>query len=341
VSQTDKRRHLQLSAQAAEWLVRLDADDPQERARAQEEYAGWQQASPENLEVARRLEALLAPLVRMRQGQISHPARTALDAALKDKPQRRASLGVLLGLFVLLLIPLAVAWPEWSAGYLLADLKTDTGQWQTESLADGSRLTLSSHSAVNIHYYAQRREVELVAGRIWVDVAPDPARPFVVTTPQGRIQALGTRFTVDREEGATVLTMLESRVRVHPEGSGLNNQGEGLVVRAGQRLRFTGNGPEAMQEVDVESADHAWRNHQLVVQDMPLDQVLATLNRNRRGNIDYSAPEMGRLRVTAVLPLDDTDKALQLLQLLFPALQVKYYTGYWVRVRLQDSSAPL
>lgn len=336
MSQANKERDPALSAKAAEWLVRLDADDPQERAAAQEEYAAWKQASPENNVAARRLEGLLERMQRLRQAPTARPARTAVEAALREKKRNgTVPLGALLGLLLLLILPLITVWSEWSPGYLLADLKTGPGQWQTDRLEDGSQLALASRSAVNLRYSKQRREVVLVAGRIWVDVAPDPTRPFLVTTPEGSIQALGTRFTVDREAGATVLTMLESRVWVRP-ASTLTGNGAGLVVSAGQRLRFTGTGPETVQEVDAAGADSAWRNHQLVVQDVPLGQVLATLSHNRRGHLDYAAAELADLRVTAVLPLDDTDKALQLLQLLFPSLEVKHYTSYWVRVRQQE-----
>ena len=96
----------------------------------------------------------------------------------------------------------------------MADLRTATGRWETRTLADGTRITQGSASAVNLRYDERRRVIELVRGEILMDVAPDAARPFLVETVHGSIQALGTRFVVDHQAGATVLSMIESRVSV-------------------------------------------------------------------------------------------------------------------------------
>ena len=217
--------------------------------------------------------------------------------------------------------------------YLLADLRSPTGQWHTHILADGSRLTLGSNSAVNVHFSAGERHVELVRGDILVDVAKDAQRPFIVDSNQAAIRALGTRFTVRRDGGATIVCMLESKVSARVP------QHPASIVQAGQRARITREGVGPLTAIDAASVQQAWHAHQLVVDDQPLAEVLDELARHRPGQLHYDRAQIAGIRVAAVLPLDDTDKALQLLIDNFPQLRIRMLTRYLVMVDAPASGA--
>ncbi|KAF1049152.1 MAG: Protein FecR [Xylophilus sp.] len=60
--------------------------------------------------------------------------------------------------------------------------------------------------------------LRLHAGRIFVATHPDPlGRPFSVETPQGRVLALGTRFSVQlAADGTTRVAVMEAAVRLLP-----------------------------------------------------------------------------------------------------------------------------
>src|SRR5690606_11580505 len=78
-----------------------------------------------------------------------------------------------------------------------ADYRTATGEQRRSVLADGTQLQLNTASAVDVAYDANSRRLVLREGEILITTAPDPAgRPFFVQTPQGIVQALGTRFSV-------------------------------------------------------------------------------------------------------------------------------------------------
>ncbi|MDR7375817.1 ferric-dicitrate binding protein FerR (iron transport regulator) [Rhodoferax ferrireducens] len=169
----------------------------------------------------------------------------------------------------------------------------------------------------------------LLQGEILVEVAPDAQRPFVVETAQGRIRALGTRFSVESQPDSTLLTMLESSVWVQTAAQTGN---EGTAIEAGQRVRIRADGLGPAEAVDVRSVQDAWKFHQLVARDQPLPEVLDALNRHRPGRIVYDRAQLQDIRMLAVLPLDDTDRALQLLTDSLPALRVRRLTPYLVLV---------
>ena len=311
--------------QAARWIVRLSADDPAERDKARAGFAAWKAADPLHATVAAGMENLLRQLHAVREpaGGDHRPARAAL-AAIAPKRQRLRQLAAASAVAVLVLTG-ALALGERPA-YLLADLRSPTGQWQTHTLADGSRLTLAGGSAVNVRFNAGERHVELVRGDILVDVAKDAQRPFIVDSGQAAIRALGTRFTVRKEDGATILSMLESTVSAQVP------QHRAVVVQAGQRARITDDGVGPLTSIDAASVQQAWRAHQLVVDDLPLADVLDELARHRPGQLHYDRAQIDGIRVAAVLPLDDTDKALQLLIDNFPRLRIRMLTRYLVMV---------
>ena len=318
--------------QAARWIVQLSADDPAERDTARAGYAAWKAADPLHATAAAGMEKLLLQLSTVREpaGGNPRPARAALTA-IAPKRLRLRQLAAASAVAVLVLSG-ALVFSERPA-YLLADLRSPTGQWRTHTLTDGSRLTLGSNSAVNVHFDAGERHVELVRGDILVNVAKDAQRPFIVDSGQAAIRALGTRFSVRREGGATILSMLESKVSAqvphHPAA----------VVQAGQRARITGDGVGPLTAIDAASLQDAWRAHQLVVDDLPLAEVLDELARHRPGQLHYDRAQIAGIRVAAVLPLDDTDKALQLLIDNFPQLRIRMLTRYLVMVDT-PASAP-
>jgi len=331
-----------VSAQAAEWIVRLTADKAEERAAAQLGFEDWKQQDEQHAQAARRIESFIAQVQAVRDGDTQHgrAARAALSAT--RQPLKTQSSRLVARLFALSLaigLSACLMLQPYSPAHLMADLRTATGQRSSTTLADGTRLTLNSASAVNLKLDTSSRTIELIDGDILVDVAPDASRPFRVKTAHGQIQALGTRFVVRREDGETVLTMLESKAfarAASPTTSRAQaSASPGMVVAAGQRVRILPDRVEALEGIDPRSVAEAWKNHQLLVDDRPLTDVLDELNRHRPGTIRYSRQQLAGIKVSAVLPLDDTDRSLRLLATSLPNLRVRTLTPYAVFVDTQ------
>lgn len=331
----------ELSEQAAELVVALTADTPRERAAARAALDAWKAADPLQAQAAERMEHLLSQLEdvqRIGAGD-SRPARAALHAALAPhandaaKTRRR---GARIATAAMLALSLSgAAWlglRHYPPALLTADLRAGTGEWRLHTLSDGSRLTLNSGSAVTLDYSARQRAVRLVQGEVLVDVARDSARPFIVQTDEGSIRALGTRFVVRRIDGATELSMLESKTAVQSAAQLARHSQDSLVVSAGQRLRLSADALGSLERIDAGSIADAWRLHQLVVQDRPLPEVLDELARHRPGALRYDRKQLEGIRVTAVLPLDDTSRALHLLLASFPQLRIRTVTPYLVLI---------
>lgn len=315
-----------IAAQAADWLTRLE-DASEEELRA---FRAWQQADQRHAEAVQAMQAMIDQLEGLRPQR--DPAHAALSAgwSVNSKPAaiRKHASTLTLALLALLL-PTWLALQHFPLDYLLADMHSGTAQWKTQTLADNSRITLNSNSAVDIDFDAQQRVITLVQGEVLVDVAKDAARPFIVKTAHGSITALGTRFIVSRQDEVTQLSMLESKVKVMQAMA--PNASTPAVVSQGQGIAIHRDELGPVHAIDAASLEDAWRLHQLVVQDQPLPEVLAALSRHTRGHIRYDQASLQHLRVTAVLPLDNSEQALHLLAESLP-VRIRSYTPWWVMV---------
>lgn len=311
-----------IDEQAAEWILRLHEDDFSETLRL--EFECWKQQSPKHAAAALRMQDVINRLQAFREH--SAPAKAALNAAFnrrKPATQRKQHLRALL-IASCLALPIALIMKSPYPEQWTADISTGPTDWETRRLADNSTITLNGTSAVNVHFDGRERRIELLQGEVLIDVAHDSARPFLVQTAQGSMRALGTRFVVKRQGDTTVLSMLQSRVAAQSV-----NEQQTLEVDAGSRALIRRDSVELSGTVSAASINQAWERHQLVVENQPLPQVLDEISRHRRGHLQFDREALASLRVSAVLPLDDTDQALQLIAETLP-LQIKTYTPWLI-----------
>ncbi|MFJ1299559.1 FecR domain-containing protein [Pseudomonadota bacterium AL_CKDN230030165-1A_HGKHYDSX7] len=304
-----------LLEEAADWVIRLryePADAITRRA-----FERWLAQGEAHAQAWARAEQVLGAF----EGLPAGIGRDVLRATRK-RQGRRAVLRAVLGLGV----AVPVGWMVWrETPAWRADLRTAAGEQLTRTLDDGTRLVLNSGSAVDLHYGAAERRLVLVAGEVLVTTGhetPSAHRPFVVQTPQGEVQALGTRFSVRLVEDRTEVMVFEHAVLARP--------GHAAAVRidAGQRASFTRGQAGALEPVDESAA--LWEQGMWVVRDQRLADVVAELARHRPGVL-RCAPEVADLRVSGALSLRDTDAALRVLAERLP-ITVQRMTRYWVSV---------
>ncbi len=300
--------------QAIAWRVRLASGTcaAQEISACQH----WRAQHPDNELAWQRLDALGGRFAAITPG-IGH---AALDGARHD-PQRRRALKAL-ALLIAAGGTGVIATQGSGLQPWLADLRTGVGERRKVTLPDGGSLHLNASTAVDIHYSSEQRLVRLYQGEIFIETAADPQRRlFWVSTTQGRLRALGTRFLV-REQGELCdLAVYAGAVEVHP-GNGANAS----VVNQGFQTRFSANGVQPLQTANNERS--SWIDGVLVAREMRLGDFTAELNRQRQGVLRCD-PAVADLRISGVFPLDDSERALQAVARTLP-VQVVYRTRWWV-----------
>lgn len=283
----------ELQTQAAQWWARLEAAPADAPLAAQ--FEAWLARSARHRLAFAELASLGYALTQM------DPERPLGSALAVRRVIRRSAaplwrwsgavLAALLLAFGWLLLP--HAWQNWRADQLSA-----VGQRTRSTLDDGSVLQLDTDTAVIVHLLPDRRELELLRGALYVEVQPDAARPFTVRAGARSATALGTAFSVDFDSGRVAVS--HGLVRVQ-EASARADVPAGRTAEPdskGWRLHAS-----AAQAPD-------WTRGQRVFEQVPLRVVLEALDRYLPGRMWLrDAPALSR-PVTAVLNLDDPERAL-------------------------------
>lgn len=301
--------------QASHWLMLQWGGELNDEQR--QRFIDWQAADPEHVRAWRRLERLQGTLAGV-------PAHTA-SAVLREQPDARRR--QTLKLLSLLLVAggsgyLAHAQLPWREA--MADLRSGTGERLQRTLADGSRLSLNSGSAVNIRYSERERRIQLLQGELLLESGKDPAaRPLIVETAAGEIQALGTRFSVYEIDGGSRVDLYEGELELRPRKL------PAVRLQAGQQRWFSANRFGEVDQADGNAI--AWNENRLIAERMPLGEFLVELSRHRPGVLRCD-PQVASLPLTGVFPLGDTDRVLAALQQSLP-VEVHRLTRYWVTVK--------
>ncbi|KAF0803481.1 anti-FecI sigma factor FecR [Alcanivorax xiamenensis] len=190
------------------------------------------------------------------------------------------------------------------------DFHTAPGEIRTVALEDGSRMILDTDSAVDVHYDAGRRRIELRHGRAWFEVVPNKQRPFQVWSQGGMAQAVGTAYQVEDRGRSALVTVTHGAVLVRSPEQG---SGHGVTVHAGQAVAYDqGQAPSASSNADVTAA-LLWTRGRLELDDLPLDEVVAVIQRYHPGKVLLLDADAGRRRVSAMLSVAELDKGLDAL----------------------------
>jgi transmembrane sensor len=188
---------------------------------------------------------------------------------------------------------------------LQADLISGVGVPQTTVLEDGSVVELNAASAIAIDFTGTKRRIELLRGEAYFRVAPDPARPFVVSAGNGTTTALGTAFDVNLTREETTVTVTEHAV-VTRALNGHDNR----VVGEDRQVSYDRMGTLGeIRRVDPAVAV-AWREKRLAFDDRPLSTVIDEIGRYIPGKIVIAQASLAQRRFSGTLDISAPQQAL-------------------------------
>ena len=176
-------------------------------------------------------------------------------------------------------------------------------------MADGSRLLLNTDSAVTIDIASNVRQVSLLRGEVFFEVAHAPQRPFWVIAGEARARVTGTEFSVGRTKDNVTITVAKGRV----ETSVNNHDDEITPLVPGESAHYQGTNLISFQAVDVDKT-LAWRNGQMVFVQQSLNEVVEQINRYRPGLLIIRDEQLKKRAVTAVFSVEQLDEAIKALE---------------------------
>jgi transmembrane sensor len=149
---------------------------------------------------------------------------------------------------------------------------TAANQRQKENLPDGTEVTLSPHARLSYFFdHQSNTRTARLAGKAFFHVKRDTVHPFVVKTPYGQVEVLGTQFNVNvvKSEGVYV-NVLSGVVRLTKPGVNsitLRNGESGFIPADDYRIRETQQDPSEFFNIDKT----------LIFNNVPLSKVFSNL----------------------------------------------------------------
>lgn len=286
--------------EALGWVVRLTSGSVTDADRHEFEHWHADSANACAYGRARRLWAGLGPVLEKGESAGwpgAEPAGTA-PVEKRDAPSRRfrhAATAALLAVVAMSGVQYSRIWRH--------DHVSGTAIIDTAMLADGTRVTLGPNTAFDSRFGNGVRQVSLVRGEVFFDVRRDVAHPFVIAAGNGIVRVLGTAFSVRRrDDDSVIVTVTRGKVEVT---SGARN----AILTPDRQVTFSPAGLQKVHAVEA-SLVTAWTRGRLILEDRPLADVLAEVDRYRGGKTFLLNSEAGQRRVNAVIDLGDVDSWL-------------------------------
>ena len=187
---------------------------------------------------------------------------------------------------------------------------TRHGEMRSWRLGDNSTLRLNTDTSVTARYTHSQRLIEIERGEVLFEVAHESARPFRVVAGTASVLAVGTTFSVYRQGGSTLVTVVQGRVGV----STVTAASTSVNAGAGEQVRvMDGQLPQPPTPADVQRST-AWLHRQIIFEREPLARVTAEFNRYSPRPIDIETPALGTLPITGIFSVDDTETFLDFLR---------------------------
>jgi len=320
-----------IRAEAAEWLIRRSegGHDPAREAA----FHSWRLADPRHDRCYAEMTALwgamteeealrvLEPLQRpsLRERWAAWRARRAAAAAGPgwleglDFGGMAAALVVLAVLAAPFLVPRLTGQPARPDLPVAAQIyDTPPGEIHQVVLEDGSHVTLGADSTIRVAIGNGRREVSLLSGEAYFQVAHDRVHPFYVRARGANVRVVGTEFSVSVGKATTRVSVETGVVDVSSDGLPAAS-----TRRRGQVRLTAGDGVVAWQQDNgrplqtVRVANVAgWRSGRLAYQGAYLADILADISRYVPEKFDLASDGIGTLRVTASFRAEEAADAV-------------------------------
>lgn len=290
-----------IRSQALAWLALLRGEPSDEQAAA---FEAWYAADPRHADVYDGLLESWDATALLGQA----PVRPAVSQSPRYRRWAAIAAAVVLMVAGAHYLAVLVGGEPSTASPILA---TPLGEIRAFALADGSRVTLDTDSAVKVRFDGGQRGIELRQGRARFLVARDPTRPFTVLARSTRIQAEATTFDVELRATGVVVVLLQGSVGIS-RAAATGAPATQISLRAGERLILDDRSARQPRVV-TRASDTRWPSGMLSFDDEAVGDVVATVNRYNRRQVVINDPMLRARRFTGTVRADAPDRLAALI----------------------------
>lgn len=178
----------------------------------------------------------------------------------------------------------------------LNEITTPRGGQYQMVLDDGTKVWINAESALKFpsdFKGSNDRQVELLYGEVYFEVAKDKAHPFKVVSKSQTVQVLGTHFNINNysDENSVKTTLLEGSVKVNLAA---NTPANAVILKPGEQSITAAGKPIQVKKIDAR-LEIAWKNGRIAFDEANLKDVMDMLQRWYNIKVSYTNyPENAR-----------------------------------------------
>ncbi|MGI6572109.1 MAG: FecR family protein [Fermentimonas sp.] len=165
----------------------------------------------------------------------------------------------------------------------LNSLVVPYGKRSSLTLSDGSKVWLNSGSVLEFpaQFRGNKREIHLMSGEMYVEVAPDKNKPFHVQTEDFNVKAYGTKFNVSSYANSPrSVVLVEGSVSLQSAGE------QETFLSPSEQAVYSDDGTFTTRKVDVNQVI-SWKNGYLEFNKTPMNEVLQQIGRYYNLSFDF------------------------------------------------------
>lgn len=218
------------------------------------------------------------------------------------------------------------------------DTANNTDNAISLTLSDSSKVTLYPKS--RLRYFkdiaATNSRALHLDGKAFFDVAKNQDKPFTVYTGIISTTALGTSFTVNKQNGMVHVRLQTGKVRVEKETSSLPGWDKDIVLMPGQGVSYDSVHLLAKLDLNPKTATGKTANHRafadtpdLDFKNAPVTEVIDILRLRYHSTIEYKAADLKGMYFTGMVrPSDSLASVLDMIGKLNGLKITKTFNGY-------------
>jgi ferric-dicitrate binding protein FerR (iron transport regulator) len=180
---------------------------------------------------------------------------------------------------------------------------TATYQVRTETLPDGSALTLNKNTKISYAAnFKNNRKLKLEQGDVFFDVAKDKTHPFVIDIEKISVEVVGTSFNIKHIKKDTEINVETGIVKVQ-----LGN--DEIKLYKGEKIHIDGNTQKLIKEQSTDQLYNYYRTRLIQGNNLPLWKLVNTLNEAYGSNIMLD-DKVRDLTITTTFKMDSLNDIL-------------------------------
>ncbi len=172
---------------------------------------------------------------------------------------------------------------------------------KTETLADGSVITLNKKSSISTSFSKTVRRVKMV-GEAYFAVAHDIEKPFVIEVKTLEVKVVGTAFNIDNlsQPNKVIVVVEEGIVEV-------KGQGAGLRLTKGQKAVYDILTASFEESDNTDKNVTAYKTRRLDFETEKLKNVVEKINKLFGHNIEIASSALENCEITTVYEGQDLE----------------------------------